>query len=518
MVKRGKPHRYHTSTLMKRMGLNLAEESVANIAATDPNFLFSADSKFNLDIFKDSPQEIVCPKNQSGVLNLLKYMQNVHLALDTLEVNRTTAEAVDNLKRSLVILLIHGNDLIGERVYLEDYSTTEVDENDPKIVHDFDVFLGVDTVIFEVILRCCVFLQHFYNFSDVTCARDFPYVIDNLLIPSELDEVPIFEYNILEVLSCFNIVSWDWHKLRYDDQLILYLDTLLARFAILAFIPSLRKDIPDEMFNAYSILLPVPEAAEESYLPSIGVVRDLCWTYQSMWKKAELCAHINSHRGEEDLTQIPIFTEQQKDLVRKRIFPCDVDGTCKDDFRNFVLQSLIRPGERQHYLSTKPNASTRVDLVIRSRPGDERLADKWMEHLALDTSQIGQDPNCFDECVRDWALIELAQLYIKSEACVETTRSYFWNYFDLIDLEDALESQLNREYPMILQNFNWYGVYYKTRFYSHEDAASAILHWLYIVWENSLPLEGVKFFPPASIVNLQLKAYNFGECRFRPVE
>lgn len=517
-AKKKKIPKYHVTTLMQKMGLNTDEEPVAKIVAKDSNFLYSEDSKFDLSVFRDSPYEIVCPMNQSGVLNLLHYLENAHNAFNTLPVTEENVLCVDNLKRSLMILLIYGNDLIGERIYLENYSGSEVDENSPNLVTEFDAFAMLDAEIFLLILRCCLFLQHYHNFSSLTCSKDFPYAIENLLIKGDLDDEPIFEYNVKDVLDCFNIIAWDWHKLCYSEELVLFLDVLLTKLALLVFLPSERDEIPDTMFNEYSVLVPMPGRYEgQFYTLSMDVVRDIGWIYQSMWKKSELSAQIYSHRGSDDLQLIPIFTKQQKELLKSRLFPCDPDGECKDRFRNFVLQSLIRPGERQHYLSTRPNESKRVDLVIRTRPGDEKLADKWMEQLSLDVAQVAQDTTCFDECVRDWAIIELFQFYVRTEACVETHQSYFWNYFDLIKLEDSLAAQLNRPYPMMLQNFNWYGVYYLNRFYEHEDACSAALHWLYIVWENSCTEGAVKFFQPASMSNLQFKPYNFQNCEFREV-
>lgn len=515
---RKKIPKYHVTTLMNKMGLNCEEEPVAKIAARDANFLYSDDSKFDLSVFRNSPYEIICPMNQSGMLNLLRYLKNVHLALDNLRVTEETVVCIDNLKRSLIILLIYGNDLIGERIYLEDYSGNEVDESNPHLVSEFDAFAMVDAEIFLVILRCCVFLQHYYNFSNLTCFDDFQYAIDNLLINGELDHVPIFDYTIKDVLDCFNIIAWDWHKLRYSEDLVLFLDVMMTKFALTVYLPTERSMIPDAMFNEYCVLISMPGKDKgRYYVPSMEVVRDIGWMYQSMWKKAELSAQIYSHTGPNDLTRIPIFTKEQKELLKSRIYPCDPDGECKDRFRNFVLQSLIRPGERQHYLSTKPNESRRVDLVIRTRPGDEKLADKWMEQLSLDVAQIAQDTSCFDECVRDWAIMELFQFYVRTEACVETHQSYFWNYFDLIKLEESLAAQLNRPYPMLLQNFNWYGVYYLNRFYEHEDACSAALHWLYIVWENTCEETSTKFFPPTSTNNLQFKAYRFETCKFRDI-
>ena len=128
-AKKKKIPKYHVTTLMQKMGLNTDEEPVAKIVAKDSNFLYSEDSKFDLSVFRDSPYEIVCPMNQSGVLNLLHYLENAHNAFNTLPVTEENVLCVDNLKRSLMILLIYGNDLIGERIYLENYSGSEVDEN-----------------------------------------------------------------------------------------------------------------------------------------------------------------------------------------------------------------------------------------------------------------------------------------------------------------------------------------------------------------------------------------------------
>ncbi len=527
--------RNSSTVIMRKLGLNIEEPSIEKIVAEDENFLFSESSKFDLSLYKDGMQEIKCPHTNTSLMSLVKYIKNAHITLEEIDVNEENTLLVINFKRSLIRLLIYGNELLTARVYLENYSSRELAEEDATIVHNTDVFDSPDSHIFLLILRCCIFIQYFYEFDDVTCSKDFPYIIDNYLIPLDIADKPITQFDIKELLDCYNVIGWDWHKLRYDEQLTLFLDFLLYRYAELALVPMSKDEIPEFMFNENSILIEMPGRHRGYFLPHSNVLRDHCWQYQSMWKKLEITSTINYHSGKYNLTQLPVFSTAQRKLLWERLKKCDTDQIIVPDFRTMALNLLIRPGERDHYLNTQPNASKRVDLVVRSRLGEHELTEKWMEYLSLDTIKIarnlshfgdlnleeekeqGEEDEYFDECISDCAVIQLAQFYITTALGKPMHRIYFWNYFDLFEMAGDLDSQLNRPYPLVLQNFNWYGIYYKNKFYSHKDALDTLLHWLYIIWMNSNQYEESKYFAYTSIGNLRINDYKFETCDFRAV-
>jgi hypothetical protein len=538
--KKKKKHRkrrnqYDTATLMHRIQLSTEELNIEKIVAQNENFLYSKSSKFDLSAYSKEPQKIVCPTTYSSLISLLKYISNAHDVLDKLDIAEEHISSVINLKRSLQALLIHGNEMVCCRVYLENYSSRKLDETQAVIVNNEDAFDSPDAHIFALILRCCIYIQYYYNFDDVTCAQEFPYILELKIISEDLKDKPIMSYNIKEVLDCYNAIGWDWHKIRYREELNLFLDFIIYRFAELIFRPGGIEEIPESMFNQNSLLLEMPGKRKGLYVPHVDVLRNQSWMYQSMWKKLDITADINQYDPEaEHLNEIPIFTQEQRKLLWSRLAVCDLDQIVVPNFRTLSLNFLIRPGERDHYINTKPNESTRVDLVIRSRVGEHELAEKWMEYLALDTIKIARNPyhfsdlelekekeedeedEYFDECICDCALIELAHFYIKSSLGKQLT--HFWNYFELFEMVPDLISQLNRPYPMVIQNFNWYGVYFRGRFYSHRDACDVILHWLYLVWENSRQFDETKYFEYTSISNLNLNDYRFETCEFREVE
>jgi hypothetical protein len=52
---------------------------------------------------------------------------------------------------------------------------------------------------------------------------------------------------------------------------------------------------------------------------------------------------------------------------------------------------------------------------------------------------------------------------------------------DMVDEECYVERLREYKYPMIVQSFNSFGLFFENEFYDHRDATRSVIHWLVII-------------------------------------
>jgi len=166
----------------------------------------------------------------------------------------------------------------------------------------------------------------------------------------------------------------------------------------------------------------------------------------------------------------------------------------------------LMPGESEHFKMAKPFKDPRVDRILKLRTGYGETLKQNLEVLSGPVKNVVLDKTQFGECVADIALLFLISLYASNALGIQFTE-YFVIFYDWLEKNAfQLDRQLStRTYPIILQSFNWFGLYHDGHFYQHTNILNCLLHWMRIIIAPpfNYVIDGV------SILSMDLHKYEF---------
>ena len=469
------------------MGLRMTK--LRNIDTLPPDFGLSESRRFDLQKFRSKEHQIKVPTNNTEMIDLSQTIMLAYDELDRLEYNEDSVKIARNFRASLLTLLVSGTVYIREKIPVE---------LPPEVIDHHTGVVRLDTEIFVLVLRTSLLLREEVD-TQKTVSLHFPYILQNRLINGTLIRKPIFQFTIAEVSDSFKFLATKWHELKWDSSLPRWIDLLLKRLATLHFEPQ-----P----GTYATNNPYFEEVGDFgvFIIRYGILREIGFAVRPMMKKIFINQWVNRLHKEIEHIPLPFFSEKDKQLLLKNFITIDSEDDLQLPFLKFCLNYILMPGEVDNYLFQRPHKLLRADHVIRKREGYLDILNRQLETLALPVRTLIDNTDIFGNCVAELAMCFLMSHYMGSTIGIEFSnefvRFYAWmddNYNDL-----ALQLSAKRD-PIILQTFNWFGLYYRGHFFDHKSLLDAVLHWILIVCKDPFNYR----IQNASILPLRLSQYEF---------
>ena len=452
----------------------------------EEDFGLSHSQTFALADYLFESKPIPVPTSQLELIDLLETLDKIFYYMEDLEDNEANRRCISYLRQSLIILMISDSTYITDKITTESEARGELESQ------------WVDTEIFIVILRTTLFLIHDSVFES-TCKTTFPEIITNRLVSGRIGSKPIMQFNTVELVDCFHLFAQRWHELHFSNQLMDYLDTLMCRLATMFFVPQppeysgKRGDFEQQMASGYFTI-------------SVKILRNIGWTVKNMQKKVMIHRWILDFSVSNGVNVMPIFSDGDRKTLFDKCIHIDAEDDLQRAFLNFCLNYLLMPGESEHFKMAMPFKDARVDRVLKLRTGFKETLKQHLEMLSGPVKNIVLDKTQFGDCVSDIALLFLISLYASNALGIQYTEHYVIFYDWLETNAFQLDRQLStRNYPMIMQSFNWFGIYHNGHFYQHTSVLDCMLHWMKIIISPpfNYVIDGV------SILSLDLHDYEF---------
>jgi hypothetical protein len=406
-----------------------------------------------LDRFRAGVVSLPVPNSVDQVAETVLLLQRIEAELGVEE----APGVLENLGRSLLVLWISDSAYITE-----------------NFAHGH----RLDTALFQVLLHVQL-LGMDDELFDKTCAEHLPAIAAANLMAATLEQTPVLGFRIDQVRDCLFALASEWHQLGFTDDLPLYLELLQLRTGMLYLNSNDR---------GYACGVPeLEEAVGEGFSIQRSVLEENGWVLREMWKKVFVHRYVTQALA----PALPSFTADEQERVRAACIGLDDEElTLQGLYMSFHLNSLIMPGEVmafRHRPRFKANGEPerrqepRPDRVLAVRYQSSAPLRHIMEQLSQPLRRIIES-NCLGRCASECALLHLLDMH----ATTVTGRPFFehfvlWEHW-LLENASRLERVLReRHYPLIVQSFNWIGVYYAGTYYDHRNVCAAFLHWLQLV-------------------------------------
>jgi len=422
---------------------------------------------FSFSKFTTEANSLPTPTSQLDILDLTAVLEYSMENIEQLNPdNHLHVKQMTNLHRSMVILYTTPNMYTSARIPLD------IEVNDPTVSDEGELVevLVFNDELFLVICRIQLFVlpEHARRW---TADKDFPVVLENMLLDCRLSDKPIMSFSVDELFGAFNLLCSHWHELYYHEVWNSYASLLVTRAAELYYKP----------YNSRDALIPEKEIENHNRTRSLRrkAIQSIGWCMQEIWQKLKIHQWMISQR--ERPPQFNFSVRDYNRLYRLALNSDKADDTL-DAFREECLDYLIMPGERTAFRDQFPKIQLRADRVLTSRVNVAAEALS-MQQEALMKSVRGniEDDTLFGSCVADLALLHLVSYYVRTTSALSLD-SFVVRSPWLFRNESSLGEQLmSRTSPMIVQSFNWFGILYEQQFYEHNDIIKCVLHWMQII-------------------------------------
>jgi hypothetical protein len=442
---------YSTYALAKKVGL--LETPKTNPKNVTPEYR-------SLEQCKDAEFYLQPPNDSMGLILLAKSMQRIHEDLFVLDDISESIEELCNLRRALLNLFVSDNAYMYEKIVVE-----APNGRTNCYLMDTEVFIALCHATLRLISN---------DFIDVKC-EDFEFVENNLLVSGKCTGKSILEFSADEIVRNLWLISEKWNILHYSREISVYLDLLQCRISMLYFQTT---ELTHKMMEEFS------------------------WTLRDMQQKILIHKYVSRHSNPP-----PKFADADRKRVFDLCIDIDEDEELQTPFMLFCLNYLIIPGAKQSYARDKPQKDTRSDKILSYVWGDRDRVRKIAEYLALPLNKFVRD-NPLGDVIKDLALLHLIDAYASNIINGQFSARFVLVYETLLDMykKKQLEVELReRKYPVIVQTFNWIGLYNYPSYYHHESVIDAFLHWLLIVSKPpwNMKIEGT------ALDNFNIKRYEF---------
>jgi len=334
-----------------------------------------------------------------------------------------------------------------------------------------------DVLTFEALLECFAtiicFPQWFDMFSSTVPSRGFPTLCEQRLIDKTLENASISEYSMYEFWKAVNKLEYEWHIVRFDAAIPQYLELLMCRFAQLYKSP-----------HAVSVFSGIEDyrriVDKNTAYVSQRCVEDMCFSFSSMFKKLRLHSYLNQNRRKP-----PEFPR----VWRKRLESIARDNSLgkfeiSDFFREIVMRTTIRPSEEERYHRDKPNAAFvyTSDIMKHSREKEDvtLLTDK----LGLPLIELSDpEKRVFEKATMDMLVALMIDAMMQDIWQIKWREDFLFYNLELQKMHDPM-AVLNTPWPLVVQDFNRFNLWYKGFLYEHNSVALSFCHWLRIMYTD----------------------------------
>lgn len=290
------------------------------------------------------------------------------------------------------------------------------------------------------------------------------------LIGEEYAYQPFYTMSMQQIFDCFTTLQQSWKDITYTPDLPLFLDAIMLRISYLVCC-----EVDEAAFVGCGAYV---DQIEGKYYPNRSFVFDVGWTFIEMY------ADLSVHHFFACTSKPPPFKFSKADRawIKHQAKNIEQSENYQTKVMEIVLKHYCFPGEFERYIrdnkSERFSRTPRFKKIIGAR-GDEgkAYARTLMEVLNSKLPvELFQKSSNFSKTCRDeimlLCLVHWVQRYVEvnfEETFVRTSIHCRLNYEQLGQLVKA------QGYPVIIQTFNRYNVFYKDTLYTTNSVAKAFL-------------------------------------------
>jgi len=372
-----------------------------------------------------------------------------------LEGNQPSAAVFGKLKAFRWMLL---KLLVNPTTYIEADRTEDYD--------GYRTHISLEHVIYCALLECVSCIVADPRMAELSRYKPstFPELRAKNLIVENIAERPFTAFRTADVFFSLKILEQQWTTVKYDASLGQYLDCLLARIAMLYRTPTKTKIVG----NLENYQRPY---GDEHYVPSMDMLQDTCWSLIPMYRKIYLYETLT-------ITEVPEQYRLAKNIRRsiREIFIANAlrmtNNALLEDFRTLYMASSERPSERKKFLRAYSKDPLTENIWKKIR-GKAFLRQYLVELNKAPWILAREEESIFKRCELDLLIMLMANSYISNLSGVDFRKSFVVLQKDL----SPTHALLQVSYPVLVQPFNHFGVYYKNKFCPHDNFASSLWHW-----------------------------------------
>lgn len=316
--------------------------------------------------------------------------------------------------------------------------------------------------------------------GEVVPSVAFPELCRKTVISRSLHRKKISEFNVFDIVEALKYLEFKWCILKYSDELPDYLDVLLCRIAELY-----KEPQPFIIFtNIDDYMRPI---SETEAVFSDRMIEELCWSLRPMYQKVFMYRQLARHTSGFPISDADEALVQQLATDNARRMN---NKTISEDFRTVYMRFAMRPSELLRFYRDKPGRYANPALIMKNARSSEsvnRMMDKldnpaW---LMVDRDADLEDrptkrKGLFDRAATDLMYILLIDSWLGNLWQLDWVKIFVIYNLDLLEQRDT-DAWFRVDYPLVVQSFNHFDVFYKGTLYRHSSAAKAFCHWYSIM-------------------------------------
>lgn len=285
---------------------------------------------------------------------------------------------------------------------------------------------------------------------------------------------PIMQYSLNEVFTLIRFLERQWNNLEFVPEKLGYLlDVIIARLAEL-----LTVALPESEYvnlTAHRRLLRNGMA-----VPTTTCFQDFFWALIPMHRTLTLRTQFEYYRKEIPFSIDEMWVEKIKSDLKARIKQQN-SVEPQNKFYTKYSQMCLRFSERKRYIRDHPGADLLSSSILTEMRGAEaaNLIQEKLAPLPWDLIDAGQmEPHELDVL---WLILFDMRFNNVGTNKFDWAATAVRYRGDMVDEEHYVQQLRQREYPVIVQSFNTFGVFFEDSFYDHRCATKSVIHWLLLV-------------------------------------
>jgi len=348
----------------------------------------------------------------------------------------------------------------------------------------------VDILCFQVYLQCTAFNNLNSNIkkkiSTVTI-KDFPSLIKISAIPLRYikSNACILNFTAFDISTCLGHLEFMWSQIIFSSEIFDYIELLVSVVAKLYILPQSKEKFGH--ITDYYIELNTNNnnnnnnnnnKKETNCIMSDKLIEDICWSVTPMYKRIIIRNKIYKHYNIAEYTiekqQVKqlynFFIENSKSMLNKQL---------TEHFRSIYIPMTLRPSEKNRYARDyKGKAFISTDIARKMRR--KEYMKTLMENFDCAPWTIMTEKR-FDKASRDVLLMLMIDSYVSNKLRFEWMDKFV--DFNIYVVKQGLNyiDSIDKQYPKIIQDFNFFNVVHNDNIYIHNSATASFLHWIKII-------------------------------------
>ena len=299
---------------------------------------------------------------------------------------------------------------------------------------------------------------------------DFRALVKAGLVSDDYAYIPFRSMTMQEIFDCFTTLQQSWKCIKYSTDLPLYLDAIMLRIGYLVCCPT----EPNMFANCAAYV----DQVGENYFPNRQFIFDVGWTFIEMYMDVSIQNFLSV------TVKPPPFeiTKADRHWLKSQARRIELSENYQTKVMEIVLKHNCFPGEFNRYIfehkSERFSRTPRFKKIVGAR-GEEGKAHARNLMVTLNTNipinlfpkSSGFSKTCRDEILL-LCLVHWVQRFVEvnfEETFVRIANHCRLNYEHLDQLTKA------QGYPVIIQSFNRFNVYYQDTLYTTNSISKAFL-------------------------------------------